>query len=398
MKAKGREGNGACTVQRRGRCRWKQMKSLSPSCFKCQIMLDISISPRRAAVKSSWTLLKVLKLPSALPVESNRSDSVLSWVWNGIIIVTPHNRNSEKAPNVFSVFMDGLLNRLCPRAQCSCCAEHFVTQVEMMGLGTRTRLVCNSLEDSGLLSLVHHVYVAFFTWGSPVLFLARSWVLQRPAGEISKHWSSHRLSAFQRFWEALKAWIFEVFWPRPHWEILRAEELWKHCSSWSALLARFVSLQLVFLESSAKLWVAQISLSSITACRLLGEMLSLLCCWYQTVKSNPPPPPWVGIMVTQLFERPHWIGCFEKYTLGLWLLSTWEGLWLMIRSLRAWLRAARIYIYHLSLSQCLPSCGLETTSAAHNVTVRGEGVGGWSALAGSMVLAFSFVCSWWIVR
>lgn len=165
MKAKGREGNGACTVQRRGRCRWKQMKSLSPSCFKCQIMLDISISPRRAAVKSSWTLLKVLKLPSALPAESNRSDSVLSWVWNGIIIITPHDQNLEKAPNVLSVFMDGLHNRLCPRARCSCCAEHFVTQMEMMGLGTRTWLFCNSFENSGLLLLVYRSYVAFFSHG-----------------------------------------------------------------------------------------------------------------------------------------------------------------------------------------------------------------------------------------
>lgn len=104
------------------------MKSLSPSCFKCQIMLDISISPRRASVKSSWTLLKVLKLPSAPPVASNRSDSVLSWVWNVIIVTALHNWHSEEAPNV-SIFMDGLHNQLCNRAQRKRCAQPIAAQV-----------------------------------------------------------------------------------------------------------------------------------------------------------------------------------------------------------------------------------------------------------------------------
>lgn len=94
------------------------MKSLSPSCFKCQIMLDISISPRRASVKSSWTLLKALKLPSAPPVASDGSDSVLSQVWNVIVVVPLHDWHQEEAPNVSSISIDGLRNRLWNRARC----------------------------------------------------------------------------------------------------------------------------------------------------------------------------------------------------------------------------------------------------------------------------------------
>lgn len=164
MKATERAGNGACTVQRRGICRWKQMKSLSPSCFKCQIMLDISVSPRHTSVKSSWTLLKVLKLPSALPVESNRSDSVLSWVWNVIVIITLHNWNWEKAPNVFNIFMDGLCDWLCSRARCCCCAECFVTQVgNEQVCWLACALFCNPSENSGCLSPVYYLCVACFT-------------------------------------------------------------------------------------------------------------------------------------------------------------------------------------------------------------------------------------------
>lgn len=91
------------------------------------------------------------------------------------------------------------------------------------------------------------------------------------------------------------------------------------------------------------------------------------------------------------FERPHWIEFFEKYTPGLWLPSTCEGLWLMTWSLRAWLRAARIHIYHLGLFQCLRNCGLQTTTAAHNVTACGGGAGGAVInLPGNMMLALFF--------
>lgn len=95
-------------------------------------------------------------------------------------------------------------------------------------------------------------------------------------------------------------------------------------------------------------------------------------CQCQKVRRNPPPM-WVGIMVTQLMRDLTELNSLKKYTLGLWWPSTWEHTWLMTWSLGAWLRAARIYIYHLGLLQCLLSHGLGTTTAVHNGTVSVEG-------------------------
>lgn len=149
-------------------------------------MLDISISPRRASVKSSWTLLKVLKLPSAPPVASNRSDSALSGVRNVIIVIALHNWHREGAPNVSVFSWMGFRIGFATGQDVSAVPNPLPLGWELMGFGD-LRVACFApflgIQD------VYHLRVACFTRGSPryASIARRSWVLWRSVGEICNH-------------------------------------------------------------------------------------------------------------------------------------------------------------------------------------------------------------------
>lgn len=130
------------------------------------------------------SLLKVLKLPSAPPVASNRSDSVVSRVWNVIIVTALHNWHSEAAPNVSGVFVDGLHNLLYNRARCRHHSQ--LLKWEMIGFGDVR--VAHFVPFLGIQD-VYHLCVACFTWRTPcyVSIARRSQVLWRSVGEICNH-------------------------------------------------------------------------------------------------------------------------------------------------------------------------------------------------------------------